>query len=86
MGSEMCIRDSSKAEVLEVFSDPYRLSEPLGMVNGEERHALFGATIAGRVVKAIYTWRGDNIRIVTAFPIRRGSSYRAYRAQPRGTL
>lgn len=52
------------------------LSAPvdLGMeiVEGEERHLNLGATGKGRVLLVVTTWRGDHIRVITAFePIKR---------------
>lgn len=52
------------------------LSAPvdLGMeiVDGEERYLNLGATIKGRVLLVVTTWRGDRIRVITAFePIKR---------------
>jgi uncharacterized DUF497 family protein len=73
----------TKAEVREAFTDPYRLGRSLGFVNGEERHLLIGASATGRVIKAIYTYRGSDIRVVTAYPISRGGEFRVYRAQAR---
>ena len=73
----------TKVEVAGAFADPFRMGRPLGIVNGEERHLLLGVTVAGRLVTAIYTWRGDAIRIVTAYPIRHGPEYRAYWRQRR---
>jgi len=73
----------TKGEIRQAFADPLRLGRALGVVDGEERHVLIGATRDGRVIRTIYTWRGGKIRPVTAYPIRRGAEFRAYRDQPR---
>ena len=33
---------------------------------GEERYALLGIDAAGRLVVVVYTWRGENVRIISA--------------------
>jgi uncharacterized DUF497 family protein len=35
--------------------------------HGEERYAEVGATASGRILLVWTTWRGDRIRVVTAF-------------------
>ena len=41
----------------------------LGMtiVEGEERYLNLGATVRGRVLLVVTTWREDRVRVVTAF-------------------
>jgi uncharacterized protein len=46
----------------------------LGMeiIEREERYLNLGATLRGRVLLVVTTWRGDRVRVVTAFePIKR---------------
>jgi uncharacterized DUF497 family protein len=46
----------------------------LGMelVDGEERYLSLGATVQGRVLLVVTTWREERVRVVTAFePIKR---------------
>jgi uncharacterized protein len=38
---------------------------------GEERHTELGETAAGRLLLVVWTWRGERIRVVTAFPANR---------------
>jgi len=38
---------------------------------GEERHAELGETTGGRLLIVLWTWRGQTIRVVTAFPANR---------------
>ena len=35
---------------------------------GEERHTELGETAEGRLLIVVWTWRGQRIRIITAFP------------------
>ena len=41
--------------------------------NGEERSVHLGETLTGRVLYVIVTLRGENLRVVTAFPADRQS-------------
>ncbi len=42
------------------------------IVEGEERYLNVGATVQGRVLLVVTTWREDRVRVVTAFgPIKR---------------
>lgn len=51
-------------EVLD--NDPLDLD--VQTVDGEERILQVGLTKAGRVLMVATTWRGDELRVVTAFP------------------
>ncbi len=56
-------------EAIPVFDDPYAVtiadeeSDP-----GERRFVTLGMGAAGRVLVVVYTWRGENIRIISARP------------------
>ena len=53
-----------------VLNDPLDLG--IEIVEGEDRHANLGATLRGRVLLVVTTWREDRVRVVTAFePIKR---------------
>jgi len=39
--------------------------------SGEERHTELGETAAGRLLVVAWAWRGQRIRVVTAFPANR---------------
>ena len=42
------------------------------ITDGEERYFNLGATMQGRVLLVVTTWRADRVRVVTAFdPIKR---------------
>jgi uncharacterized DUF497 family protein len=54
-------------EAIPIFDDPYAItitddeSDP-----GEERFVTLGMGAAGRLLVVTYTWRGENIRIISA--------------------
>ena len=56
-------------EAIPVFDDPYAItivddqSDP-----GERRFITLGMEAAGRLLVVAYTWRGENIRIISARP------------------
>ena len=56
-------------EAIPVFDDPYAItiadeeSDP-----DERRFVTLGMGAAGRVLVVVYTWRGENIRIISARP------------------
>ena len=69
--------DKSKAEHNEKkhgvsFADTFAVFEDLNaltldqIVSGEERHVTIGMDAFGRLLVVVYTWRGDNIRIISA--------------------
>lgn len=51
-------------QVIPVFFDPFRLEDE-DRTQSEERYRLIGH-VHGRVLFVVYTWRGDNIRIISA--------------------
>lgn len=53
-----------------ILNDP--LDFGLEIVEGEERYLNLGATVHGRVLLVVTTWREERVRVVTAFePIKR---------------
>ena len=53
-----------------ILNDPVDLG--MEIVEGEERYLNLGATVQGRVLLVVTTWREDRVRVVTAFePIKR---------------
>ncbi len=53
-----------------VLNDPVDLG--MEIIEGEERHLNLGATLRGRILMVVTTWREERVRVVTAFePIRR---------------
>jgi uncharacterized DUF497 family protein len=53
-----------------IHNDPLDLG--MDLVDGEERYLSLGATMQGRVLLVVTTWREERVRVVTAFePIKR---------------
>jgi hypothetical protein len=53
-----------------ILSDPVDLG--MEIAEGEERYLNLGATVQGRVLLVVTTWRDNRVRVVTAFePIKR---------------
>ena len=48
-----------------ILNDP--LDFGLEIVEGEERYLNLGATVHGRVLLVVTTWREERVRVVTAF-------------------
>lgn len=55
----------SFADTFAVFEDPNAVTvdDPRGV---EQRYVTIGKDAFGRVLVVVYTWRGDNIRIISA--------------------
>lgn len=53
------------ADTFAVFEDPNALTLDQ-IVGGEERHVTIGMDAFGRVLVVVYTWRDENIRIISA--------------------
>jgi len=56
-------------EAIPVFDDPYAITvtdDESGP--GEQRFVTLGTGTMGRLLVVVYTWRGDNIRIISARP------------------
>jgi hypothetical protein len=49
-----------------LFHEPLDLDAQIR--GGEQRSTHLGETNAGRILFVIVTWRGDSIRVVTAYP------------------
>ena len=53
-----------------ILNDPVDVG--MEIVEGEEHYLNLGATVQGRVLLVVTTWREDRVRVVTAFePIKR---------------
>ena len=53
------------ADTFGVFEDPNAMTLEQ-YVRGEERSVTIGMDGFGRILVVVYTWRGDNIRIISA--------------------
>lgn len=56
----------TRDEVESAFLDTYASDGGMQVVDDEERYVLFAITITAKVVRVIFTFRGDNVRVVTA--------------------
>ena len=55
----------SFADTFAVFEDPNALTAD-DFRQGEQRYVTIGMDAFGRILVVVYTWRGDNIRIISA--------------------
>lgn len=65
--AEVFEHDLTPVEVEDVFADERRRRESGYEVDGEIRWRLTGQTRNGSILGVIYTWRGDRIRVITAY-------------------
>jgi uncharacterized DUF497 family protein len=56
------------ADAVGVFEDDWALTLKEEVVPGEQRLATVGMDFLGRVLAVVYTYRGENIRIISARP------------------
>ena len=55
----------SFADTFAVFEDPNAVTIE-DFQRGEQRYITIGMDAFGRILVVVYTWRGDNIRIISA--------------------
>jgi len=55
----------SFADTFAVFEDPNAVTLE-DFRHGEQRYVTIGMDAFGRILVVLYTWRGDNIRIISA--------------------
>ena len=56
-------------EAIPVFDDPYSITVADDESDSNEhRFVTLGAGATGRLLVVVYTWRGENIRIISARP------------------
>jgi uncharacterized DUF497 family protein len=56
-------------EAIPVFDDPYAITIPDDESDpNEQRFVTLGIGAAGRLLVVVFTWRGQNIRIISARP------------------
>ena len=60
------------ADAVGVFEDDWALTIKEALVNGEQRMATLGADFLGRVLVVVYTYREDDIRLISARPATTG--------------
>ena len=56
------------ADAVGVFEDDWALTFREEVVSGEQRLATVGTDFLSRILIVIYTYRGENIRIISARP------------------
>jgi uncharacterized DUF497 family protein len=56
----------SRSEVEEVFESGF-LDLEYDIEDGEERYKSLGATVQGRILVVVWTFRGERIRPITAY-------------------
>jgi len=54
------------ADAIGVFEDAYALTVREEVIQGEQRFATVGMDFVGRIIVVVYTYRGDDIRIISA--------------------
>jgi uncharacterized DUF497 family protein len=57
--------DVSFADAVEVFSDEYAITTD-DHTSHEQRHTAIGFDALGRLLVVVYTWREENLRIISA--------------------
>jgi uncharacterized protein len=55
----------SFADTFAVFEDPTAVTVE-DLQRGEQRYITIGMDAFGRILVVVYTWRGENIRIISA--------------------
>ena len=56
------------ADAVGVFEDKWALTIKQQIVRTEQRLAIVGADFLGQIVVVVYTYRGDDIRLISARP------------------
>lgn len=64
------------ADAVISLEDPQALSDADPDSNDEERYVCLGADPAGRLLVTVYTYRGDNVRIISSRSASAGERHR----------
>lgn len=56
------------ADAVGVFEDEWALTVKQEIVNNEQRYATVGTDFTGRIITVVYTYRDDDIRLISARP------------------
>jgi uncharacterized protein len=54
------------ADAIGIFDDPYAITIDDLNNKGEQRFAAIGLDLHGRIIVVVYTYRGENIRLISA--------------------
>jgi uncharacterized DUF497 family protein len=65
-GGHLARHDVSPSEAEEAILDPNAIFLEI-QSGGEERVKAVGATMGGRILVVVFTWRGESIRAITAY-------------------
>jgi uncharacterized DUF497 family protein len=69
-------------EAESAITDPSSEASDVYERNGEPRTRVIGRSGEGRILVVIYTFRGESVRIVTAYPASRGLAARYEERHP----
>jgi uncharacterized DUF497 family protein len=66
-----------------VFEDEWALTVKEELVKGEQRFATLGIDFLGRIIVVVYTYRNDDIRLISAWKASKGErkTYESKRIQ-----
>ena len=56
------------ADAVGVFEDEWSLKIKQEIIRGEQRFATVGVDFLGRIIVVVYTYRGNDIRLISARP------------------
>jgi uncharacterized DUF497 family protein len=56
------------SDAVGVFEDEWSLTIKQEIIRGEQRFATIGVDFLGRIIVAVYTYRGTGIRLISARP------------------
>jgi len=56
------------ADAVGVFEDEWSLTIKQEIIGGEQRFATVGVDFLGRIIVVVYTYRGNDIRLISARP------------------
>jgi len=56
------------ADAVGVFEDEWSLTIKQEIIRGEQRFATVGVDFLGRIIVVVYTYRGNEIRLISARP------------------
>lgn len=71
------------ADAVGVFEDEWALTVKEELVKGEQRFATLGIDFLGRIIVVVYTYRDDDIRLISARKATKGErkAYESKRIQ-----
>lgn len=64
-------RNNSVSEVEGIILNPQAVIEELGVIDGELRFTAVAPGLGGILKRVVYTYRGELIRPITCYPVKR---------------